>query len=81
MKDAKLKQGTARSPADAAGDNGWGERRDWHPGDARLRRHGFKIEARPRRGPAVWGRGGGRFTEAEASDICDREEHEALGAR
>lgn len=83
MKDTKLKpdRGTARSPATAGGEHGWGETRDWYPGDQRLRRHGWRIVARPRGGPAVWGRGEARLTAAEAGAVCDREEREALEAR
>jgi len=42
------------------------ETRDLKPDDQLLRRHGFKIHARPKNGPAMWAKQGEMFTEAAA---------------
>lgn len=44
----------------------WAERADYHPRDRLLRRHGFRIAARPKNRPAVWTKAGESYTEAEA---------------
>jgi hypothetical protein len=56
---------------DAPGDNfdardGGGR----HPQDRALRRHGFAIHSRPRKGPALWAKGGKVYTEAEALEAA-----------
>jgi hypothetical protein len=42
--------------------------------DLRLRRHGFRICARPRTGINLWERGGRKYTEAEAVKVMEREQ-------
>jgi hypothetical protein len=37
-----------------------------HPGDVYLRRYGWRIHARPRRGPALWEKDGMVLTATEA---------------
>ncbi len=54
-------------------DRGWHETRPWHPCDDVLRRHGFRIAARPRSGPVRWERGGVLYAEAAARLVCDAE--------
>ncbi len=49
------------------------------PQDMRLRRNGFKIESRPRKGPNIWSLKGVMYFEVEALWFCDRIE-EALKA-
>jgi hypothetical protein len=41
-----------------------------HPQDRALRRKGFAIHARPRKGPAVWVKDGTLYTEAEALEAA-----------
>lgn len=49
------------------------DRSDRHPDDVRLRRMGFVIVARPRRGEAVWEYGGLHYTHSEALRLLDGE--------
>ncbi len=58
-------------------ENPWAETLKRYPRDQALRRFGFTIHARPRKGPVLWGKGGRIFTEAEALVICDRLEAQA----
>jgi hypothetical protein len=44
-----------------------------HEGDARLRRFGFRIRARPRAGEPVWERGGRLYPQREAERLVLRE--------
>lgn len=46
----------------------WRETRAYHPDDAKLRKWGFRIHARPKRGPDVWTLDGVPYTTAEALD-------------
>ncbi len=46
--------------------NGWQETRIRYPRDMFLRHHGYRIESRPRHGPAIWSLGLLHFTFAEA---------------
>ena len=45
-----------------------------HHSDLRLRRHGFQIISRPKRGPVLWGKAGKTYTEAEADLWVDAQE-------
>lgn len=53
------------------------ESRIFHPDDVRLRRHGFKIERRPRRGEPTWNLHGILFGQSEALEVADDLEKEA----
>ncbi len=46
--------------------------------DQRLRRFGFRILARPEKGPAIWIRRGRQYTEAQAHEQADRDLKAAL---
>ncbi len=41
-----------------------------HPTDALLRSYGWAIASRPRRGPALWRKGGKTLGEWEALETC-----------
>ena len=45
-----------------------------HENDARLRAAGFAIHARPKKGPAIWIKGGVLFPEREALDKLGAQE-------
>ncbi len=60
------------------------ETRDNHPSDQRLRRHGFRVTARPKDGPAVWERNGVKFDQEDAVELTLEEgedEEKAVGHR
>ena len=46
------------------------ERRDLCPNDAILRRHGYQIWERPKKGETIWRLGGRAYTESEALVMC-----------
>jgi hypothetical protein len=47
-----------------------------YPEDQFLRKHNFRIHARPGHGPAVWSREGHLYTFAEALGVANREVRE-----
>lgn len=44
-----------------------------HIGDQLLRKYGFRIEARPKKGPVLWSREGHSYTEDEAKSVVRAE--------
>jgi hypothetical protein len=55
--------------------NDWAERRHLHPEDERLRRHGFRIVKRPRKGPTLWARPREvAVPHEDALAVCDQED-------
>jgi hypothetical protein len=59
----------AKQPPDVLSEHPTQETRNWHRSDQRIRRHGFKIKARPSIGSNLWERRGKVYTEAEVMDI------------
>ncbi len=49
------------------------EKRPLRAKDARLRRYGFTINARPKTGPVLWEKAGKVYTEAQAQAMCKDE--------
>ncbi len=47
-------------------EHGWAEHRASWPFDIELRKHGFVIQSRPKRGPTIWLLGRLPYTEEEA---------------
>ena len=56
---------------DVAPGNSWGDTRGFHPRDAFMRKHGFRIHARPPKGPTLWRLGEVPYTESEAYARCE----------
>ncbi len=46
------------------------ETRNLIPDDTLLRKHGFRVRSRPRKGPPTWSLAGKTYTEAEALALC-----------
>lgn len=49
------------------------ERRNLKPRDRCLRRHGYRIEYRPKVGEAIWSKDGILYVETEALELCSYE--------
>lgn len=49
------------------------EHRCFHPADILLRRNGYKIHSRPRKGPVLWQLGDKVVTQDEAVQMCDEQ--------
>jgi hypothetical protein len=60
----------AATPKDDTPRTGRGEQRDPHPEDTRLRRHGFRIWRRPKKGPVTWLHDRREYTQAEALTVA-----------
>ena len=53
-------------------ERGWEETRNLNSTDRFLRLNGFRIEARPRTGEAIWSCGGQFYGQVEALLLCER---------
>lgn len=77
MDSRKIPVAKRNKSADDAGGDGGGSYRPWADRSTRfeldqlLRDHGFKIEARPNNGPAIWRRGDRTFTVSGALRLLD----------
>lgn len=65
---ARYSNSCAEPPDD--GSHPYQETRNWHAADIALRAAGFRIAARPKRGPDIWTRAGQRYTATEALAIA-----------
>lgn len=59
--------------------NSWNERRPFHPDDILLRKHGWRVLSRPRRGPDLWHCRDVIMTAADAVELCEDLEDAAAG--